>query len=272
MKLKPRWFFWLMTLILLVCTLPGGSAGAVVDLLYFHATPGTVSIMLSWETATEFDNIGFYVQRSLTGSGPFTRVSSLILSYGDPLTGHNYTYEDVAVSIGVQYYYILEILNADNTSSFTAPVAVIIPAPTATPTLTPTRTLTPVVTPTLTLTSTPTGQATATKTPVSVLPTYTLTFTPSPTTTPTHTPTTTLEPVIISNLVFPAFSPTVDKITETVDAISSAAEINIIHDTEPPVSETQNQPLIITLVILWMVLGLFLFLGVRTVKRDGKQS
>lgn len=269
MKPKYNLLLLMIIVILLAAALAVGSAIAVVDLLYFQATPGTNSIMLTWETATEFDNIGFYVRRGLAISEPFTRISPLILSYGDPLSGHIYNYEDADVVIGVQYFYTLEILNADNTSEFTAPVAAIILAPTATSTVTPTRTPTPVITPTTTMTPTPTGSATATRTSTSILPTYTLTLTPSPTDTYTPTPTTTLEPVSVSGLVFPAFSPTASIITDTTTSVSSITATSIVLSPEIPAPESQNRLLILFLIILWIILTLFLFLGILSIRRDG---
>lgn len=142
-----------------------------------------------------------------------------------------------------------------------------------TPTVTQLSAQTTLATPTLTTISTLTGQAPATDTLLANLPTHTLTLTPSPTTTATPTSTTTLEPVSVPELIFPAFSPTADQGTGTSTRPVSPTAISTRYTTESLPSEIRSQPLIITLISLWVGLALFLFLSMRALKGDaGKKQ
>jgi len=49
-------------------------ADAAVTLVYFRANPEEDNININWKTATEYDNAGFFVVRSLTENGDFERL------------------------------------------------------------------------------------------------------------------------------------------------------------------------------------------------------
>ncbi len=266
MKVKAlsRFFF---IVAILVALHPGGAVMAVVDLLYFIATPGNTSITLTWETATEFDTIGFYIQRGINSTGPFSRISPLIISLGDPLTGHLYDYVDTTVEIGVLYFYVLEVLNADSTSDLSIPVSAIIPAPTSTSTSTPTKTSTPAYSPSPTLTSPPTFPVF----PVLTITTALYTSTSSPTSTETATsttsPTTTLEPFSSNGINFPVWEST----TTTPEAVvhaTSVIEADPREDVDMAGKSAQIQPIVIITVILWITLAIFILFVVRYVSRE----
>ena len=118
-----------------------------------------VCITLKWETASETNNLGFRLWRSLTESGGYLDISGFIATLDD--AGAFYEHEDADVTPGITYYYKLQDLPADgNQNSYTDAISVIIPSPStpvATPTLTPTASLndTPTTTPTPSPTSTP---------------------------------------------------------------------------------------------------------------------
>ena len=271
--MKSRFSHYLLLIITIFgMILPAGSAWAVVDLLYFMATPGSTTILLTWETATEFDNIGFYVLRGENAAGPFEPISPRILSLGDPLMGQLYSYEDVTVSIGVQYYYVLEILNADSTSDFTVPIAAIIPAPTATPTITPTRTQTPIVSITPTPTFTPTSLVVAAQTATSALPTNTSTPTQTPTATTTRTATTTLGPISTAGVSFPALTPSPSITLMAGETDESSPEVAEAGDAVSGVSGTRVLSIVVLVIILWIGLAVFLFLVVRHFSRNEQQN
>src|SRR4030066_706561 len=145
--------FILLILAIAVC-LPGQTAIASVELLYFLALPGDHSITLIWETATELDNAGFYVQRGEDPGGSFSRISQFIPSLGDPFTGHYYSYIDTSALPGLLYYYVLEIVGADGLSEYSTIVSAMIGGPTTTPTLTLTQTPPVIAYQTATFTST----------------------------------------------------------------------------------------------------------------------
>lgn len=251
---------------------PSRAVLAVVDLLYFIATPGSTSIVLSWETATEIDTIGFYVQRSESSAGPYTRISPLILSIGDPLTGHLYNYEDAAVQIGILYYYVLEVLNADGTSDLTIPVSAIIPAPTPTATTTATQTTTPMISPSPTPTRTPTPPFTPVLTSTDALPTSTISPTPTTTATFTPSPTTTLGSFSSAGITFPARNPTTTNPPEDVEIVENATEDTINDDYALADNGAQMKPIVVIAILLWLILALFIFLVIRYLSRGDKNQ
>lgn len=178
---------------------------AVVTMLGFHATPeffeanSDWDIILDWETATELDNAGFYIQRSDSQGGTYTRISPFIPSEADdPLEGAFYLWIDEDVIEGTTYWYKLEAIDLNQNSETFGPISSTPGStnPTITPSVTggPTATVTPTgstATPTTTSTAAPTATnppstaypapATVTSIPTAA-PTATLTPQPSPAT------------------------------------------------------------------------------------------
>lgn len=158
-------------------------AYANVTLISFTATSliGQPEVFVEWETATEIDTAGFYVQRSLTnGANSYTRVSGFEPAEGDSVTGALYDWLDETTTLNTTYYYRLEEIPTDaaQPSIMHDPVLVVAGGvPTNTPTVSPTATRTPT--------------ATSTRTP-------TLTLTPRPGTTSTNTPVPTDPPAVIA--------------------------------------------------------------------------
>jgi hypothetical protein len=259
---------------ILAATQPGSTVMAVVDLLYFIATPGNVSIVLTWETATELDTIGFYVQRGSNSTGTFSRISPLVISIGDPLTGHLYSYADTTVIIGVLYYYVLEVVNADGTSDLTIPVSAIIPGPTvtgtATATATATQTTTPVISPSPTQTRTPTIPIASAITNTAALTTPTISPTSTATATSTGTPTTTLEPFSSNGINFPAWNPTLTKTPEAITNSISATAVNPIDNVTLPGYGARIQPIVVIAILLWLSLAFYIFFVIRHISREDK--
>lgn len=82
-----------------------------VELLDFSATGKKSSILLTWETASELNTIGFNLYRAKSRDGNRKLLNSeLISTLGSPggLTGAVYTYKDRTAKPGVVYYYWLE--------------------------------------------------------------------------------------------------------------------------------------------------------------------
>jgi hypothetical protein len=135
---------------------------AAVTLVYFRATPQEGRVLLEWETATQIDTVGFYVNRSLNQSFGYARVGNFIAAQGDPLTGATYSIIDEGLSNGTTYWYKLESIDTSQGSTTYDPPVSAIPGAT--------KTSTPTPTPTRTVQSggqlTVTGTATKTKTPV----------------------------------------------------------------------------------------------------------
>jgi hypothetical protein len=165
---------WLLPFILILSLAFGqaGKARAAVTLISFTATGMDGYILIEWETATELDNAGFYIQASSQENGTYSRINAaMIFSSGDGLTGALYSHPDNNVTPGVVRWYKLESVALDNTSELSDPVSAVASAASgdATSTSTPTPTPTPTSTetnnqanPTSTLTSTATLTPSAT--------------------------------------------------------------------------------------------------------------
>ncbi len=173
--------------VLFLLTLVTSLVFAAVTFTGFYAEVGTHSIFLKWETASEVDNLGFYLYRAVETEDTYVDISGFIPSLDDG-AGAFYVYEDVKVTPGVTYYYKVRDVPADGQMGiFSTPVRAVIPL-NGTPTSTPT--------PTSTSTPTPTSTPTATSEPPSA---STLTVTPTPTATPTPLPTSQTTPSVTSN-------------------------------------------------------------------------
>ncbi len=173
-----------------------------VVLTQFTATAGNASVSVVWQTSSEQNTSGFYLQRATSTDGTFVTLPSntspqLFSSQGTSSSGATYTYSDYDVANGTTYFYRLELINHDGgLTAFGSAQATPMTFATATPTptITSTATNTTTVTPTITLTRTvtPTMTRTPTRTPTKTFtPTYTPYRSPTPyrTSTPTRTPT-----------------------------------------------------------------------------------
>ncbi|MEW6503502.1 MAG: hypothetical protein AB1457_06025 [Chloroflexota bacterium] len=166
----------------------------------FTAIAGDTQAAIQWTTASEVNTSGFYLLRSQSESGGFSRVSPFIARRGSGIGGAFYEVVDSGLTNGTTYYYRLEIISNTQESSFSGVISVIpqqvTPTPTATSTSTPTPTSTTTSTPSPTQTATssptPTGTGTQFTSTPTVSPTATLTLTPTITLTGTITPTRTV--------------------------------------------------------------------------------
>jgi hypothetical protein len=115
---------------------------AAVTLVYFRASAQTGVVLLEWETATELDNAGFFINRSLSQNSGYSRIGDFIPARGDPLLGATYQYSDRNVSNGVLYWYKLETIDIQQNSDLYEPPVSVILGGTWTPTATATATRT----------------------------------------------------------------------------------------------------------------------------------
>lgn len=82
-----------------------------VELLDFSATARKNAILLSWETASELNTLGFNLYRSKSPDGKRKLLNSeLILTLDGPggVSGATYSYKDRTARPGIAYYYWLE--------------------------------------------------------------------------------------------------------------------------------------------------------------------
>ncbi|MGB9300185.1 MAG: hypothetical protein WCD51_06280, partial [Anaerolineae bacterium] len=97
----------------------------VVQLLLFEATGREEFIELSWETASETDNLGFNLYRATSVDGSRTRINAELMPTqvppGSPF-GAVYTYEDTTVMRDQIYYYWLEVVDIYGQTTLHGPV------------------------------------------------------------------------------------------------------------------------------------------------------
>ncbi|HEY0607719.1 MAG TPA: hypothetical protein VGD58_32695 [Herpetosiphonaceae bacterium] len=107
-----------------------------VTLASFKATPNPDdTVLVRWETATEYNTQGFYLYRSADGSrSSAVRVTpELIFAEGSGVTGAVYTWTDRDVQPGTTYSYWLHEVETGGATHEYGPASVTIPAAGASP-------------------------------------------------------------------------------------------------------------------------------------------
>jgi hypothetical protein len=97
--------------VILVGTGQGYVSPLPVELLSFTVSAGDNSIFTTWSTASEKNNSGFYLQRSMDGIN-FDNIT-WVDGNGTSNQMNNYSYEDKTVKEGVWYYYRLKQIDFD---------------------------------------------------------------------------------------------------------------------------------------------------------------
>ncbi len=101
-----------------------GSVTAV-KLLYFEALGDTEGVVVSWETASETDNLGFNLYRADSADGERILLNAELIPTnvppGSPI-GSVYEYRDTTAIAGQTYYYWLEDVDLAGESAFHGPV------------------------------------------------------------------------------------------------------------------------------------------------------
>ncbi|MEZ4988433.1 MAG: T9SS type A sorting domain-containing protein [Saprospiraceae bacterium] len=97
-----------------------------VELISFSATPKATSVQLGWTTASEADNAGFEVQRSLDGKN--FEVLDFIAGAGNTTSVKDYYYDDKALREGQTYYYRLKQIDYDGQFELSSVVTAVIEA------------------------------------------------------------------------------------------------------------------------------------------------
>ena len=96
-----------------------------VELESFQATANQSDILVKWKTAMEIDTLGFHLWRSTSKNGQYLRITQqLIRAQGGASWGAEYSYSD-AINDEKTYYYKLEDIEFNGTSTFHGPVAAI---------------------------------------------------------------------------------------------------------------------------------------------------
>jgi uncharacterized delta-60 repeat protein len=104
-----------------------------VDLDSFEATAAHGAVRLTWETASELDNQGFNLWRNSSPDGPAEQLNSALIPSQAPGSsqGFAYTWEDTDVVSGRTYWYWLEDVDLNGTTTLHGPVSVTAGTPTA---------------------------------------------------------------------------------------------------------------------------------------------
>ena len=94
----------------------------VVTLIDFDVFPGNSNVTLVWSTASEVDNAGFNIYRSESEDGNYTKInSSLIPVKGSSTEGSSYEFTDTDLQNRKTYYYKLEDIDLNGTSTMHGP-------------------------------------------------------------------------------------------------------------------------------------------------------
>ena len=83
-------------------------------------------VLVEWTTESEVDTAGFNLYRSESAEGPYVKINpELIPGSSDPILGGHYVYTDTNVVAGRTYYYKLEDVELDGTTTLHGPIEVV---------------------------------------------------------------------------------------------------------------------------------------------------
>lgn len=99
----------------------------------FTAAPQGDGIRVTWETATELENLGFNLYRGENAAGPWTQINTTLIPVQNPgaTFGASYEWLDTGVTPEVTYFYRLEDVSTGGTSTFHGPVSAAAATPSA---------------------------------------------------------------------------------------------------------------------------------------------
>lgn len=99
--------------------------GGIFLMLYALFTFRQAEVIITWETASEVDTVGFDVLRGETPDGDFTKINDeLIPASVDPFSENSYTYTDDNARFQTTYYYQLLDVEADGTTTTHGPIEI----------------------------------------------------------------------------------------------------------------------------------------------------
>ena len=100
-----------------------------VELTSFTVSATGQGVLLSWATATETENLGFYVYRSQAADGEYTQITAqMIPGQGSTAEAHSYEYIDTNVQPGNTYFYRLADVDYNGNMTFHGSVSVAVDA------------------------------------------------------------------------------------------------------------------------------------------------
>ena len=100
-----------------------------VELSSFFAQANDYRVQLHWSTASERENLGFYISRSTTEEGVYYKLNNnLIAGSGTTEESHEYSFVDVDIEPGQVYYYKLIDIDYSGNVGMHGPIKVDVPA------------------------------------------------------------------------------------------------------------------------------------------------
>jgi hypothetical protein len=103
----------------------GTGSPTAVEMASFTAVAQGGAILVTWETASELDLLGFHLYRAEAASGPQMRLNDALIpgqAPGSPV-GAVYEFVDGAVAPGVTYWYWLEDVDVRGAATRHGPVS-----------------------------------------------------------------------------------------------------------------------------------------------------
>ena len=95
----------------------------LIHLSSFTATPKAGKVIIQWSTEAEIDNAGFNIYRAESEYGNYIKInSSLVPAQGSSTQGASYEFVDKDVQNRKTYYYKLEDIDLNGTSTMHGPV------------------------------------------------------------------------------------------------------------------------------------------------------
>jgi hypothetical protein len=96
-----------------------------VELAAFEAAPQDDGVLLTWETASELDNLGFNIYRAESQVGQLVKINQHLIASQNPgsTVGAAYSLLDESAAPGATYYYWLEDIDASGAATKHGPVA-----------------------------------------------------------------------------------------------------------------------------------------------------
>ncbi len=99
-----------------------------ITLSFFTATAADGEILLRWTTESETSNTGFNIYRSFSEDGDYTKLNRItIYGTGNSSVRHDYSFTDSNLAGGVTYWYKLEDVAFDGTTTMHGPVSSMVP-------------------------------------------------------------------------------------------------------------------------------------------------
>jgi hypothetical protein len=101
-------------------------AALAVQLATFEATCQNSQILVTWQTVSELDNLGFNLYRNTSADGPSLQLNSELIASQAPGSGQGSSYEwtNDNVEMGSTYYYWLEDVSLSGITTQHGPVSV----------------------------------------------------------------------------------------------------------------------------------------------------